>query len=64
VWLREVGGPVALDSTSARLRRSPHAANTRDHEVTLLEPTAIGDGAGLGQLGFQSVRDLDAGNEA
>lgn len=35
-----------------------------DHEATVLEPIAVGDRAGLGQLGFQAVRDLDAGNEA
>jgi flavin reductase (DIM6/NTAB) family NADH-FMN oxidoreductase RutF len=38
--------------------------DTGDHEGVLLEPTAVGDRSGLGQLGFQAVRDLDAGNEA
>jgi flavin reductase (DIM6/NTAB) family NADH-FMN oxidoreductase RutF len=38
--------------------------DTGDHAGVLLEPTAVGERADLGQLGFQSVRDLDAGNEA
>jgi flavin reductase (DIM6/NTAB) family NADH-FMN oxidoreductase RutF len=38
--------------------------DTGDHEAVLLAPIAVGDRTGLGQLGFQSVRDLDPGNEA
>lgn len=38
--------------------------DTGDHEGVLLEPTAAGDSVGLGQLGFQAVHNLDAGNEA
>jgi flavin reductase (DIM6/NTAB) family NADH-FMN oxidoreductase RutF len=38
--------------------------DTGDHEAVLLSPTAVGDRTNLGQLGFQAVRDLDAGNEA
>lgn len=38
--------------------------DTGDHEAVLLAPVAVGERTGLGQLGFQSVRDLDAGNDA
>jgi flavin reductase (DIM6/NTAB) family NADH-FMN oxidoreductase RutF len=38
--------------------------DTGDHEAVLLAPIAVGDRTGLGQLGFQSVRNLDPGNEA
>lgn len=37
--------------------------DTGDHEGVLLAPSAVGEG-GLGQLGFQAVNDLEAGNEA
>ncbi|TDV56539.1 flavin reductase family protein [Actinophytocola oryzae] len=58
------GVPVLADCPQWFVGRVLSRHDTGDHEGILLEPTAVGGGADLGQLGFQSVRDLDAGNEA
>jgi flavin reductase (DIM6/NTAB) family NADH-FMN oxidoreductase RutF len=58
------GVPLLTDCPQWFVGRVLSRHDTGDHEGVLLEPTVVGDGAGLGQLGFQAVRDLDAGNEA
>jgi flavin reductase (DIM6/NTAB) family NADH-FMN oxidoreductase RutF len=58
------GVPVLTDCPQWFVGRVLARHDTGDHEGVLLEPTAVGDRGGLGQLGFQSVRDFDPGNEA
>jgi flavin reductase (DIM6/NTAB) family NADH-FMN oxidoreductase RutF len=58
------GVPLLTDCPQWFVGRVLARYDTGDHEGVLLEPTAVGDGKGLGQLGFQAVGDLDAGNEA
>lgn len=38
--------------------------DTGDHEGHLLEPVAVSEQSGLGQVNFQEVRDLEPGNDA
>lgn len=58
------GLPLLTDCPQWFVGRVLSRHDTGDHEGVLLEPVDVGEGAGLGQLGFQVVRDLDAGNEA
>lgn len=58
------GVPLLTDCPQWFIGRVLSWHDTGDHEGVLLEPTAVGDSVGLGQLGFQALRDLDAGNEA
>jgi flavin reductase (DIM6/NTAB) family NADH-FMN oxidoreductase RutF len=58
------GVPLLADCPQWFVGRVLSWHDTGDHEGVLLEPTAVGDEAGLGQLGFQAVRNFDAGNEA
>ncbi len=64
-WREGPGGVPLLDDcpqwfTGRVLRRH----DTGDHVGLLLEPTAAGSASGLGQLGFNRVRHLDAGRDA
>lgn len=58
------GVPLLTDCPQWFVGRVLGRNDVGDHEAFLLEPTAVGERTGLGQLDFQSVRDLDAGNEA
>jgi len=58
------GVPLLTDCPQWFVGRVLARLDTGDHEGVLLEPVAVGEQAGLGQIGFQAVRDLDAGNEA
>ncbi|HEX6351794.1 flavin reductase family protein [Actinophytocola sp.] len=58
------GVPLLLDCPQWFVGEVLARYDTGDHEGVLLAPVAVGEGTGLGQLGFQTVRDLDAGNEA
>jgi flavin reductase (DIM6/NTAB) family NADH-FMN oxidoreductase RutF len=58
------GVPLLTDCPQWFVGRVLDRLDTGDHEGLLLQPHALGDTAGLGQVGFQDVRDLEAGNEA
>lgn len=63
-WRPGPGGvPLLVDCAQWFVGRVLDRYDTGDHEAFLLEPTEVGE-AGAGQLGFQRVRDLDAGNDA
>jgi flavin reductase (DIM6/NTAB) family NADH-FMN oxidoreductase RutF len=63
-WRAGPGGvPLLEDCAQWFVARVLDRYDTGDHEAFLLEPAEIGE-AGAGQLGFQGVRDLDAGNDA
>ncbi|HEX2133256.1 MAG TPA: flavin reductase family protein [Actinophytocola sp.] len=64
-WRSGPGGvPLLVDCPQWFVGRVLTRQDTGDHEAILLEPTDAGDRAGLGQLGFQHVKDLTPGNEA
>lgn len=64
-WQDGPGGvPLLTDCPQWFVGRVLTREDTGDHEAVLLAPEAVSDRTGLGQLGFQEVRDLDAGNEA
>jgi flavin reductase (DIM6/NTAB) family NADH-FMN oxidoreductase RutF len=58
------GVPLLTDCPQWFIGRVLSRHDTGDHEGVLLEPIAVGPETGLGQLGFQSIQDLDPGNEA
>lgn len=58
------GVPLLADCPQWFVGRVLDRHDTGDHEGFLLEPTDVGTRAGLGQLGFQRVQNLDPGNEA
>jgi flavin reductase (DIM6/NTAB) family NADH-FMN oxidoreductase RutF len=58
------GVPLLVDCAQWFVGRVLDRYDTGDHEAVLLEPTDAGDRTGLGQLGFQLVKELDPGNEA
>jgi flavin reductase (DIM6/NTAB) family NADH-FMN oxidoreductase RutF len=58
------GVPLLTDCPRWFVGRALARHDGGDHEGVLLEPTAVSGGVGVGQLGFQAVRDLDAGNDA
>jgi len=63
-WRAGPGGvPLLVDCAQWFVGRVLGRHDTGDHEAVLLEPTVTGDRTGLGQLGFQRVKDLDPGNE-
>lgn len=63
-WRPGPGGvPLLTDCPQWFVGRVLGRFDTGDHEGHLLEPIAVGDGTGLGQLDFQQVRDLDPGTE-
>ncbi|HEU5473505.1 MAG TPA: flavin reductase family protein [Actinophytocola sp.] len=64
-WRTGPGGvPVLTDCQQWFTGRVLSRFDTGDHEGLLLAPDAVGPATGLGQLGFQQVKHLDAGNEA
>jgi len=64
-WRDGPGGvPLLVDCPQWFVGRVIGRYDTGDHEAVLLEPADTGDRAGVGQLDFQSVRDLDPGTEA
>jgi flavin reductase (DIM6/NTAB) family NADH-FMN oxidoreductase RutF len=58
------GIPLLVDCPQWFIGRIVHRYDTGDHDGILLEPTHVTDTAGLGQLDFQAVRDIEAGNDA
>jgi flavin reductase (DIM6/NTAB) family NADH-FMN oxidoreductase RutF len=58
------GVPLLTDCPQWFVGRVLSWHDTGDHEGVLLAPTAVGTQPYVGQLGFQAVSDLEAGNEA
>jgi flavin reductase (DIM6/NTAB) family NADH-FMN oxidoreductase RutF len=58
------GTPVLADCPQWFAGRVLSRHETGDHEGLLLEPTDVGERAGLGQLPFQEVKDMEPGHEA
>ncbi|HET9139003.1 flavin reductase family protein [Actinophytocola sp.] len=64
-WRAGPGGvPVLADCPQWFCGRVLSRHDTGDHVGLLLAPDTVGPDGGRGQLGYQEVRDLDAGNEA
>lgn len=64
-WRPGPGGvPLLADCPQWFVGRIVQRYDTGDHEGVLLEPTQVADTTNLGQLDFQSVQDIEAGNDA
>jgi flavin reductase (DIM6/NTAB) family NADH-FMN oxidoreductase RutF len=64
-WREGPGGiPLLVDCPQWFIGRIVHRYDTGDHDGILLEPTHVTDNLGLGQLDFDAVRDVEAGNDA
>jgi flavin reductase (DIM6/NTAB) family NADH-FMN oxidoreductase RutF len=58
------GIPLLADCPQWFIGRILHRYDTGDHDGILLEPTHVTATTGRGQLNFDAVRDLEAGNDA
>lgn len=64
-WREGPGGiPLLAACPQWFIGRIVHRYDTGDHDGILLEPTHVTDTTGLGQLNFDAVRDIEAGNDA
>jgi flavin reductase (DIM6/NTAB) family NADH-FMN oxidoreductase RutF len=58
------GVPLLSDCPQWFVGRVLERFDTGDHEGHLIEPVAVSEQSGLGQLNFHEVRDLEPGNDA
>jgi flavin reductase (DIM6/NTAB) family NADH-FMN oxidoreductase RutF len=56
--------PLLADCPQRFIGRIVGRYDTGDHEGILTEPVDVGSRSGLGQIGFQDVKDIDPGNDA